>query len=144
MNRKRAYAVALRVVTAGLVGVVAGIHLDLWAGHGYKHIPTIGALFLLNAVAGSVVAIACLATPRRLVPVTAAASALFAAGTLAALIISVNIGLFGFTETTTAPLFDQAIAAEAATVIAAAMLAVQPRRAPRGSGHSGGSGPVRS
>jgi hypothetical protein len=126
----RTLVIALRVVTAALVGAIAGIHLDLWSGHGYRYIPTIGKLFLLNGVAGSLLCIACLALPRRMLPLAAANTALFAAGTLTALVLSVNIGLFGFTESTHAPLFDQSIAVEAAAIAAGVALAAvtRPRR----------------
>lgn len=115
--------IALRVVTAGLVGTIAGIHLDLWVAYGYRSIPTIGPLFLLNGIAGSLLALGCLAAPRRLLAATAAAAVLFAAGAIVALVIAVNVGLFGFIETTRAPLFGQAIAVEAATMLAGALLA---------------------
>lgn len=114
---------ALRIVTAGLVGAIAGIHLDLWAGHGYRDIPTIGPLFLLNGVAGALLALGCLAAPRRLLALTAASVVLFAAGTLVALVLAVNVGLFGFTESTHAPLFVQAIAVEAAAMLTGTLLA---------------------
>jgi hypothetical protein len=119
----RPVIMVLRIVTAGLVGAIAGIHLDLWAGHGYRDIPTIGPLFMLNGVAGALLALGCLGAPRRLLPFTAASAVLFAAGTLVALILAVNVGLFGFTETTHAPLFVQAIAVEAATMVAGTLLA---------------------
>lgn len=115
--------VALRIVTGGLVGAIAGIHLDLWASHGYRDIPTIGPLFLLNGVAGALLALACLGAPRRLLALTAASAVLFAAATLVALVLAVNVGLFGFTESTHAPLFDQAIAVEAAAMLTGTLLA---------------------
>jgi hypothetical protein len=111
---------ARRVVTAGLLGAVAGFNLDLWANYGYQHISTIGPLFPLNGIASSILALACLATPRHLV----------AAATLGALILSVNVGQVGFTESTTAPLFSQAIAVEAAAIVAGALLAVTSRHQP--------------
>ncbi|HLI25176.1 MAG TPA: hypothetical protein VKU91_09485, partial [Acidimicrobiales bacterium] len=111
-----ALVVALRIVTAALLAAIAGIHLDLWASHGYQHIPTIGPLFLVNVIAGFVLALACLVTPRRLLALVAAASVLFAAGTLGALLISINVGLFGFTESSSAPLVNQAMAVEVATI----------------------------
>jgi hypothetical protein len=126
----RTLVVALRTVTAALAGAVAGIHLDLWSGHGYRFIPTIGNLFLLNGVAGSLLCIACLVLPRRVLPLAAASTALFAAGTITALVLSVNIGLFGFTESTHAPLLDQSVAVEAAAIAAGVALAAltRPRR----------------
>jgi hypothetical protein len=119
----RTQITALRLVTAGLVGAIAGIHLDLWAGHGYRAIPTIGPLFLLNGISGSLLALGCLAAPRRLLAATAASAVLFAASAIVALVLSVNVGLFGFTESTHAPLFNQAIAVEAAAMLAGALLA---------------------
>jgi hypothetical protein len=116
-------AIALRVITAALVGAIAGIHLDLYAGHGYRSIPTIGALFLLNGIAGSLLALGCLVVPRRYLLPTAVSAVLFAAATLIALLLAVSIGLFGFTESTHAPLFAQAIAVEAATMVAGTLLA---------------------
>ena len=113
----------LRIVTAGLVGAIAGIHLDLWASHGYRRIPTIGPLFLLTGIVGSLLVIGCLLAPRRVLPATAASAGLFAASTLGALVLAVNVGLFGFTESTQAPLFDQAIGVEAATIVTASLLA---------------------
>jgi hypothetical protein len=126
----RTLVIVLRVATAALVGAVAGIHLDLWSGHGYRYIPTIGNLFLLNGVAGSLLCFACLLLPRRVLPLAAASTALFAAGTITALALSVNIGLFGFTESTHAALFDQSIAVEAAAIAAGVALAAvtRPRR----------------
>lgn len=123
----RAVQAGLRAATAGLLATIAGIHLDLWANYGYQHIPTIGVLFLLDGIAGSILALACLAAPRRVVGPLAAASVLFAAGTLAALVVSVNVGLFGFTESTTAPLFDQAVAVEAAAIMTGSLLALTSR-----------------
>lgn len=132
----RAPVLTLRVVSAGLLAAIAGIHLDLWAGNGYRYIPTIGPLFLLNGVAGCALALACLAAPRRFLVPVAASGALFAAGTLGALLISVNFGLFGFTESTTAPLLYQAVAVESAEILTGVLLAVTSwhgRRAPAGS-----------
>lgn len=112
----------LRVVTAGLLAGISVIHLDLWASHGYQRIPTIGPLFLLTGAAGAILTVACLAAPRTRAGVVAAVSVVFAAGALGALIISVTVGLFGFIDSSTAPLFNQAIAVESAAVVAATLL----------------------
>lgn len=124
-------AVAFRFLSAGLVGAIAGIHLDLYADHGYRFIPTIGALFLLNGIAGSFLALGCLTAPRRLLLPTAVSAVLYAAGTIIALVLAGNVGLFGFTESTHAPLFEQAITVEAATMLAAAVLASLALKRPR-------------
>jgi len=80
-----------------LLSVSAGIHLDLWLT-GYRTIPTIGWLFLVQFIGGFTLAIAVLVTHSRL---AVAASAAFALSTLSAYLLAVWIGLFGFKEVRT-------------------------------------------
>ena len=87
----------LRVGGAGLLIATAAIHLDLYLT-GYRTIPTIGWLFLLQIITGFVLAALVLATGDRII---AAASALFALSTLGGYLISVQFGLFGFKEVRT-------------------------------------------
>ncbi len=84
---------------AGAAGLLAtsGIHLDLYLT-GYRHIPTIGPLFLLQVISGAVLAVAVLALRGRLV---ALAGAGFAVATLGGYILSLWVGLFGFHEVRT-------------------------------------------
>ena len=84
----------LRVSGALLLAVSAGIHLDLYLT-GYRKIPTIGWLFLLQVIVGFVLTLAALVTRSRL---AAAASAALALSTLGAYLLAVWIGLFGFKE----------------------------------------------
>jgi predicted lipoprotein with Yx(FWY)xxD motif len=77
-----------------LLAVSAGIHLDLYLT-GYRKIPTIGWLFLLQVIVGFMLTIAALVTRSRL---AAAASAALALSTLGAYLLAVWIGLFGFKE----------------------------------------------
>jgi predicted lipoprotein with Yx(FWY)xxD motif len=84
----------LRISGALLLAVSAGIHLDLYLT-GYRKIPTIGWLFLLQVIVGFVLTIAALVTRSRL---AAAASAALALSTLGAYLLAVWIGLFGFKE----------------------------------------------
>jgi predicted lipoprotein with Yx(FWY)xxD motif len=84
----------LRISGALLLAVSAGIHLDLYLT-GYRKIPTIGWLFLLQVIVGLVLTIAALVTRSRL---AAAASAALALSTLGAYLLAVWIGLFGFKE----------------------------------------------
>ena len=86
----------LRLACAGLLIWIGVIHLHLWL-EGYRHIPTNGPFFLADAVVAFVFAAALLAWPRAIVGLLGAA---FTLGTLAALVISINIGLFGFKEST--------------------------------------------
>ena len=87
----------LRIAGAMLLSVSAGIHLDLWLT-GYRTIPTIGWLFLVQFIGGFTLAIAVLVTHSRL---AVAASAAFALSTLSAYLVAVWIGLFGFKEVRT-------------------------------------------
>ncbi len=80
-----------------LLSVSAGVHLDLYLT-GYRTIPTIGWLFLVQFIGGFTLAIAVLVTHSRL---TVAASAAFALSTLSAYLLAVWIGLFGFKEVRT-------------------------------------------
>jgi hypothetical protein len=83
------------LVILGLLGS-AWVHYDLWANQGFSDIATIGPLFLLNAVAGVVIAVAVLFWHHWL-PVLAAIG--FGAVTLVAYLISLTPGgLFGVHE----------------------------------------------
>jgi predicted lipoprotein with Yx(FWY)xxD motif len=86
----------LRLQGAGalLLAVSACIHLDLYLT-GYRSIPTIGWLFLLQVIVAFVLAAAVLVTHSWL---AAAASAGFALSTLGAYLLAVWTGLFGFRE----------------------------------------------
>lgn len=92
-----------RITGAVLTASMGWIHLRLWID-GYRDIPTIGALFLLNALSAGALAAALLAVSTRYVAAVAAVGALFHIGTLAALVLSLTTGLFGFTESPAAPL----------------------------------------
>jgi len=87
----------LRIAGATLLAVSAGIHLDLYLT-GYRSIPTIGWLFLMQAIVGFVLAGAVLVTHS---PLAVAASAALALSTLGAYLLAVWIGLFGFKEVRT-------------------------------------------
>ena len=112
----------LPLAGAVLLAGSAGIHLDLYLT-GYRSIPTIGWLFLVQFIAGFVLAAAALVTRSRL---AAAASAVFALSTLSAYLLAVRIGLFGFREVRT----RAGIAAGLIEVAAFAMLALAALIAP--------------
>ena len=130
----------LRISGAVLLAVSAGIHLDLYLT-GYRKIPTIGWLFLLQVIVGFMLTIAALVTRSRL---AAAASAALALSTLGAYLLAVWIGLFGFKEIRTraglaAGLIE--VAAFATLALAAVTAnsgrhAAAPARAPAGSSAS--------
>ncbi len=93
----RPWPLILRVAGAGLLIATGAIHLDLYLT-GYRTIPTIGWLFLLQVIAAFGLAVAVLLTGSRL---AAAAGAGFALATLAGYLLSIWVGLFGFTEVRT-------------------------------------------
>ncbi len=84
----------LRVIGAGLLLATGGIHLDLYLT-GYRTIPTIGWLFLLQVITAFVLGAILLVSNSRLV---AAAGAGFAIATLGGYLLSLRISLFGFRE----------------------------------------------
>jgi predicted lipoprotein with Yx(FWY)xxD motif len=124
-------AIGLRVSGAGLLIATAAIHLDLYVT-GYRTIPTIGWLFLLQVIAAFGLGLAVLAIGGgpvkggRLVmggQLAAAAGAGFALATLGGYLLSVWIGLFGFKEVrTTAGVVAGLIEVAAFAVLAALTL----------------------
>jgi hypothetical protein len=114
-------ALMLRLVGVGLLSAVGWIHLHLWQT-GYRHIPTIGPLFLAAAVSAFVIGAGLLARPSRLMGLSGIG---LVTGVLAGLIVSVNLGLFGFKESLSAPFSVESIVLEiAAAVTVAAWMAV--------------------
>ena len=87
----------MRLAGAGLLAATGGIHLDLYLT-GYRHIPTIGWLFLLQIIAAFVLAVAVLVVRR---PLADAAGAGFAIATLGGYLLTLWVGLFGFQEVRT-------------------------------------------
>jgi hypothetical protein len=121
----RGVLILLRIVGAGLLLTMGGIHFYLWLDGGYRTISLIGPLFFLNAVGGLVLAVALLAVPARLLTVAATLSALFTLGTLGALLLSLTpSGLFNFQESTLAPLVPTTLWVESIGVVELAVLAV--------------------
>jgi predicted lipoprotein with Yx(FWY)xxD motif len=120
----------LRVVGAGLLIASGAIHLDLYLT-GYRTIPVIGWLFLLQVIAAFGLGLAVLAIGGRsgiAGRLAAAAGAGFALATLGGYLLSVWTGLFGFQEVrTTAGIVAGVIEVAAFAVLAA--LALAPVRA---------------
>lgn len=115
-SRTGAAVALLRLAGAALLAAIAVIHLYLWQ-QGYSGIDVIGPAFVAQAALGVGGALLLLGAPPRLVPWAATLGALFAAGSLAALVVSTTVGLFGFVETTTATLWWESFWVEAAAVV---------------------------
>jgi hypothetical protein len=126
---------------------VGAVHLQEYLGGGYRSIPTIGPLFLINAISSGVVAIGLLAPLERILHhrravftsgLLAGAGLAIAAGSLLALFLSENAPLFGFQEIGYGTAVVLAIIAETlAVVLLAPVAAVSLKRAASGSGAPG-------
>src|SRR5450631_3547707 len=124
--RGRTLRLGLRAAGGVLLAATGAIHLDLYLT-GYRSVPTIGWLFLLQVIAAFGLALAVLISGSRL---AAAAGAGFALSTLGGYLLSVWIGLFGFREVrTTAGIAAGVI--EVAAFAALAVLALIPPASPR-------------
>jgi hypothetical protein len=109
------YAVlALQLACVGLLAWIGWVHWVLWQDEGYKFIPTDGPFFLVDAIAGIVLAVALLAWAR---PLAGLISAGFVASTILALVISLTVGLFGFPESIHAHYVVLALVVESITLV---------------------------
>ena len=119
---------ALRVIGAGLLFATGAIHLDLYLT-GYRTIPTIGWLFLLQVITAFGLGAVILVSNSRL---AAAAGAGFAVATLGGYLLSLRMSLFGFREVrTTAGIAAGVI--EIATFAVLATFSLRPFPEPRTS-----------
>jgi len=119
----------LRLVGAGLLIATGAIHLDLYLT-GYRTIPMIGWLFLLQVIVAFFLAAAVALIGSRL---AAAAGALFALATLGGYLLSIWFGLFNFREIrTTAGIVAGVVEVAAFAVLAALALSPIPQHAQRG------------
>lgn len=129
--RRSAITLGLAAGSVGLASAGA-IHLQLWA-MGYRTIPTIGPLFLLQGITGVLLAVLLLLW-RRLLLVVAGAG--FMVATIGGLLLSVNFGLFGFRDTFAAPYAAEALALESAGVVVLAVVGIALVRGHRRLGRS--------
>lgn len=123
----------MRVLGALAVLAVGAVHLQQYAASGYHAVPTIGPLFLLNGIAAAIIGVALLLPLERWVSARTADAAVgilavgavaIAVGALIALFISEASSLFGFSEHGYDSAIVTAIAAEAATILLLAPVAI--------------------
>jgi hypothetical protein len=120
------------VIAAGVVSVLGSgvIHLYLWGKqYGYRTIPTIGPLFLLQGIVSILIGLVTIVT-RRLVMVIVSAGLLVTS--FISLIIAVEWGLFGFQDSWYAPYARTTLYEEiagAVLLLAAAVALAWPQRA---------------
>jgi hypothetical protein len=121
----------MRILSAIVLLVVGGIHLFLvFDGVG----GLLGVLFVLNAIAGLVLAIGMLVLHGRLLSITTILSLLFVIATLVALILALTVGLFGITETWDFTLVPQTVVIESIGIVVLAIATVvvlRTQRAPQ-------------
>ncbi|WP_298212416.1 hypothetical protein [Ferrimicrobium sp.] len=109
----------LGAVVGGSALLLSGlIHLHLWLT-GYRHVPVIGLLFVLQAALALVLAIAVLLRRQRWVFIVAS---IFLLGTIGGLLASVEVGLFGFRDAFNAPLAMESLLVETVGALVLAFL----------------------
>jgi hypothetical protein len=108
--------VTLLIVAGAALVVVSGvIHLYLWGRQdGYANIPTIGPLFLMQGIVSILFGIVAMAT-RWLVVALAGAGMM--AASVVALLLAVNVGLFGFRDSWSAPYARTSLYVEVAAAV---------------------------
>ena len=122
----------MRVLSAIVLLAIGGIHLFLvFNGVG----GVLGVLFVLQAIAGLVLAIGMLVLHGRLLGIATVLCLLFVIASLLALILALTVGFFGITETWTFTLVPETVVVESigVAVLAIATLVVfrTPQRTPR-------------
>jgi len=110
---------ALCIVDAGLLVASGLIHLHFW-DIAYRHVATLGPLFLVQVIAAFVVAVTLIVT-RRLIVV--AAAFLLMGGTIVGFILVRTHGLFGFKLGFTSGLAATVLVIEIVAVVLAAVTA---------------------
>jgi hypothetical protein len=116
-------ATVLFVIGGALLIWSAAVHFHLWSEtDGYRTIPTIGPLFLLQSIAGLVIGIGVVVVRRLWAAVIGLG---FALSTIAGFLLSVGVGLFGFKDSWLAPFAKESFTIEilaAVVFVAAAVL----------------------
>jgi hypothetical protein len=125
--------VVLALVAAGAVTIVvsAVVHLYLWGrSDGYRAVPTVGPLFLIQAIVGCVLGPMMLLARRVF---ATAAGAIYMAMSIGGLYLSMHGGLFGYQETLDAPYVKLSLVVEVIgliATIAVAAMEFRPRQVP--------------
>jgi hypothetical protein len=105
----------LRLVSAALVAVIAGVHFQQYVDF-MSEVPTVGVLFLLNAAGGAGLLFALLSGDRGVRLLAMTGSLGLAAGSLVSIVIALSGSFFGYAEPTLRLPIVIAIIAEAAVI----------------------------
>lgn len=129
MNDSGSAIRVLRILSAIVLLLIAGIHIFLlFDGVG----GLLGVLFVLNGIAGIVLAIGMLALRGRFLAIATVLSLLFVIASLAALLLALTVGLFGITESWNFTLVPETVIVEAIGVVVLAITTAAALRSPRG------------
>jgi hypothetical protein len=131
--RSGLFANLVLIAAAGTVAVSSAVHLHLW-NTGYRHLPTIGTLFLFQAIAGFFLSATLILTRRVWAAVLSFG---FVAATIGGFLMAVYVGLFNFRDSWSAPFAGMAFAYEIASLVflaSGSTLSVMRRRQQRHPG----------
>lgn len=122
----------LRILSALSLLAAGGIHLFLvFNGTG----GILGVMFVLNAVAGLVLAIAMLILRGRLLQLATVLSLLFLIATLLALVLALTVGLFGIETTWDMAFVPETVIVEAIGIVVLAVTTAVVLRSPATAQH---------
>jgi len=127
MRQHSAAVIGLCVIQAGLLVTSGLIHLHL-EQTAYRHVKTIGPLFIVQFVSCLVLAAAVLVTRHTLALV---ASVLLAAGTIVGFVLARTVGIFNFKLPYSTTLANQVLVVEIAAIVVGVMAAWVTWRASR-------------
>jgi hypothetical protein len=118
----------MRILSAIVLVLIAGIHLFLvFDGVG----GLLGTMFVLNAIAGVVLAVGMLVLRGSWLRLATILSLLFVIASLAALLLALTVGLFGITEVWTFTLVPETVILEAIGIVVLAITSGVAFRRPR-------------
>ena len=130
----RSVQLPLRLLAAGLVLVIAGVHFQQYVQF-MSHVPWVGVLFLLNAAGGASIAVALLGFDRDVRALAALGGIGLAAGSLVSIVIALESSFAGYHEPSLRAAIVVAIVSEALAIPVLAVLAAVTVRARSESGH---------
>lgn len=116
---------ALRYLGVASILVVGGIHLQQYKSVPISQVPTIGTLFILNAIGAAGVALAITALRGKLAALASLGGIGISVGALVSIVIAMNGTIFGYSEPSFRPGVTIAVVAEVLSVIVLSALALR-------------------
>ncbi len=115
---------ALRYAAVAAILVVGGVHLQQYKSF-ISEVPTIGTLFILNAIGAAGIALGITALRGKLAALAALGGVGLSLGAIISVLISLNGTIFGYSEPDLRPAITLALIAEVLSVILLSALAVR-------------------